>query len=317
MTVALRSTGAEPTRYPPVDQLPARAELPDPLTFLDGKKVATKEDWARRRVELKDLFQHYMYGYLPAPAPIEARVTKTADILGGKGTLKEVEIRFPTLGDKAPRMHLAIFLPKGVAKAPLFLSLNSCGNIEALDDPAITDHAEVWRRENCKSGQRGTAIAVIFRVVRFERYGPVVGGDGRIALPQPGQRKPAMIVRFGVIGFQRHGAIEMRQRFGQAPLFLQDKTQIVLQRGIAGLKQAGAAQIIGGMREVAHLRSDHPQQLQGIKVRRLTRQHLFIDRPRFGQPSFGSGRLRLAIDIRSIASVFAAAAITRRCTIEE
>lgn len=143
---------------PPPGQLPEQAGLPDPLKLRDGTPVTTQGAWLeRRKPELRQLFQHYMYGYLPAPVPIEARVTKTADILGGKGTLKEVEIRFPTLGEKAPRMHLAIFLPKGVARAPMFLSLNSCGNIEALDDPAITDHAEVWRREHCKPGQRGTA----------------------------------------------------------------------------------------------------------------------------------------------------------------
>jgi hypothetical protein len=40
-------------------------------------------------------------------------------------------------------------------------------------------------------------------------------------------------------------------------------------------------------------------------------------RPRFGHPSPGSERLLLAIDISSIAVTFAAAGITRRCTIEE
>jgi hypothetical protein len=143
---------------PPADQLPEQSGLPDPLKMRNGMPVTTQGAWLeQRKPELRRLFQHYMYGYLPAPVPIEARVTKTADILGGKGMLKEVEIRFPTLGEKAPRMHLAIFLPRGVTTAPMFLSLNSCGNIEALDDLAITDYAEVWRRENCKPGQRGTA----------------------------------------------------------------------------------------------------------------------------------------------------------------
>lgn len=143
---------------PAADQLPEQVDLPDPLKLRDGRAVTTQGAWQeQRKPELRRLFQHYMYGYLPAPVPIEARTTKTADILGGKGTLKEVEIRFPTLGEQAPRMHLAVFLPRGVARAPMFLSLNSCGNIEALDDAAITDHAEVWRRENCKPGQRGTA----------------------------------------------------------------------------------------------------------------------------------------------------------------
>src|SRR5215212_4185842 len=53
---------------PPVDQLPSIKELPDPLTFKDGTKVKSAEDWKRRREELKALIQFYEYGHLP-PAP--------------------------------------------------------------------------------------------------------------------------------------------------------------------------------------------------------------------------------------------------------
>ena len=55
--------------FPEVAKLPARPELPDPLVMLDGAKVTTKEQWVeKRRPELKELFQHYMYGYF-APRP--------------------------------------------------------------------------------------------------------------------------------------------------------------------------------------------------------------------------------------------------------
>ena len=39
--------------------------LPDLMTFEDGTKVETAEDWARRRAEIKGLYEYYMYGYLP------------------------------------------------------------------------------------------------------------------------------------------------------------------------------------------------------------------------------------------------------------
>ncbi len=39
--------------------------LPDLMTFQDGTKVETAEDWARRRAEIKGLYEYYMYGYLP------------------------------------------------------------------------------------------------------------------------------------------------------------------------------------------------------------------------------------------------------------
>ena len=39
--------------------------LPDLMTFQDGTPVETAEDWARRRAEIKGLYEYYMYGYLP------------------------------------------------------------------------------------------------------------------------------------------------------------------------------------------------------------------------------------------------------------
>jgi hypothetical protein len=81
--------------------------LPDPLVLLGGERVATKEDWfSRRRPELAELFQHYMYGRMP-PAPPRVESTNLfvePDYLGGKATLKEVEIRFGPQGAMLPRL---------------------------------------------------------------------------------------------------------------------------------------------------------------------------------------------------------------------
>ena len=56
--------------FPAPSDLKPTAALPDPLTMLDGTKVATKADWeTKRKPELKALFQHYMYGRLP-PKPV-------------------------------------------------------------------------------------------------------------------------------------------------------------------------------------------------------------------------------------------------------
>src|SRR5262249_55972618 len=61
--------------FPPADQLPSRPEMPDPLVLLDGRKVINREQWEKdRRPELKELFQHYMYGYLPPPVPVTGKV---------------------------------------------------------------------------------------------------------------------------------------------------------------------------------------------------------------------------------------------------
>lgn len=66
----------------PVTELPEITGLADPLTFADGSKVQNKQDWERRRVELKKLFQDYEYGSLP-PKPERLSVLR-GDIIVNK-----------------------------------------------------------------------------------------------------------------------------------------------------------------------------------------------------------------------------------------
>ncbi len=69
LTVVLVSCAAQPPQmnYPAVDELPQRAELPDPFRFEDGSRVRSREDWPRRREELLNLILHYEYGRVPPP----------------------------------------------------------------------------------------------------------------------------------------------------------------------------------------------------------------------------------------------------------
>src|SRR3954453_4428894 len=59
----------------PADELPGIKRLPNPFLFLDGSTVRSKEDWDRRRRELKALFEEYEYGHLP-PKPEKMTVTR-------------------------------------------------------------------------------------------------------------------------------------------------------------------------------------------------------------------------------------------------
>jgi len=125
--------------FPEADQLPAQAGLPDPLVLLNGEKVSTKEQWfQKRRPELKALFQHYMYGFMP-PAPEKTRGTlerEDKQCLGGKATKKEVAIAFGPPG--APLIHLLLVVPNGRKRpAPVFAGPNFYGNHTVLNDPAI------------------------------------------------------------------------------------------------------------------------------------------------------------------------------------
>ena len=148
----------------PVDQLPARAELPDPFTFLDGTRVETPDDWyRRRRPELKRLFQHYVYGYAPPPVPVEATTLRSDDgLFGGRGRYEEVALTLRCPDGEAPALRLALFLPADAeGPVPLFLGLNKCGNSTVSDHPGVTRLERPWVHAGCRGGdgERGAKAA--------------------------------------------------------------------------------------------------------------------------------------------------------------
>src|SRR3712207_4695707 len=64
------------TRTPQaVGELPEIQELPNPFAFADGSLVRNREDWQRRRKQLKALFEDYEYGHLP-PTPERMTITQ-------------------------------------------------------------------------------------------------------------------------------------------------------------------------------------------------------------------------------------------------
>jgi hypothetical protein len=143
IAVALPAVCAD---FPPPDKLPPRPEMPNPLVMLDGTKVTTKADWeAKRRPELKELFQHYMYGRFPAkPEKVAAKVlfedTKAFD---GKGTLREVELTFGP--PEWPKITLLVAAPNGKTPAACFVGPNFGGN-HLLTDSEKVRIPTVWVR---------------------------------------------------------------------------------------------------------------------------------------------------------------------------
>jgi hypothetical protein len=130
---------AQTQSLPDFSALPESRELPDPLLMLDGRRVTTGEQWrTQRRPELKTLFQHYMYGYLPpAPKNIQATMRREdKNFFGGKATLKEITIAFgPAI---APKIDLLLIVPnKRQRRAPVIVGLNFCGNHAVVNDPAV------------------------------------------------------------------------------------------------------------------------------------------------------------------------------------
>ena len=124
--------------FPDPDKLPAHPEFPDPLVMLSGAKVQSKDDWfTRRRPELKELIQYYMYGHFPAPCKVQAKVEHTdTKAFGGKATLRDITLSFEGLD--GPAIHLLLVVPnerKGLA--PAFVGINFTGNHALTNDPKV------------------------------------------------------------------------------------------------------------------------------------------------------------------------------------
>lgn len=137
LSIAATATAAD---FPDIDKLPSVKQLPDPLVMLDGKRVTTKEQWnTERKPELKALFQHYMYGNMPAAPKITVTVERDdTGLFDGKATMKQVTISFGP--PECPKLHLLLIVPRnlGDRHAPaVFLGLNFTGNHTVLADPRI------------------------------------------------------------------------------------------------------------------------------------------------------------------------------------
>lgn len=136
--------------FPPVDQLPINPELPDPLVMMDGRRITSKQQWEEeRRPELKALFQHYMYGYLPAPTSVKSTLTASNDSLfNGKASWKSFSLSYGPEG--TPPLELLLILPrtqKGVP--PVFVGINVCGNHTVIADADVPVTKSWCRRGRC------------------------------------------------------------------------------------------------------------------------------------------------------------------------
>jgi hypothetical protein len=136
--------------FPPVEQLPSRRDLPDPLTMFDGTQVTTREAWfQKRRPEIKALFDYYEYGHAPPPPTnlVGKVVRHEPQYFDGKATLDEVRITFGPPG--TPPIHLLLVVPNQRTPTPVFVALNFCGNHAVLNDPQIA-LPEPWMPDSCK-----------------------------------------------------------------------------------------------------------------------------------------------------------------------
>ncbi|QDU79690.1 hypothetical protein Pla110_14040 [Polystyrenella longa] len=139
--------------WPDVADLPERTEFPPALEMFDGTSVTTIKEWEEnRKPELKELFQQYMYGYMPAaPAEINFEVQPEFSLLEGKARGFEVIINYAVDkgGETLPPLNLLVILPTNSDKpVPLFLGMNFCGNHTLLPNKEIS-LTNNWVYDSC------------------------------------------------------------------------------------------------------------------------------------------------------------------------
>lgn len=93
-----------------VDALPELKEVPNPFRFCNGEIVKSKEDWLKRREEIKEILMFYEYGHMPPPPPIlKAQLIKESEILDGIGICREYKVFY---GPPEFDIDVMLFLPK-------------------------------------------------------------------------------------------------------------------------------------------------------------------------------------------------------------
>jgi dienelactone hydrolase len=113
---------------PDFDKLPKSNLLPDPLRFFDGRPVGSApEDWARRRSEIKQLFEKYVTGTFP-PKPSVSGVVTLDETKGDRYLVRNVRVEFDAPRGKGS-VRVRLIIPDGAAgeKLPVMISPSLAG----------------------------------------------------------------------------------------------------------------------------------------------------------------------------------------------
>lgn len=106
---------------PGVSEMPVRPELPDVLVMNDGRTVTTREQWQKRRAEIRRILEYYAVGQAP-PSPGNVKGTELSVSTHVDGTVKYRLVRL-TFGPKAQlSLHIGIFTPSIGGPFPAIIS---------------------------------------------------------------------------------------------------------------------------------------------------------------------------------------------------
>jgi len=103
-----------------VNALPARKEMPDVMVFNDGKKVTTREQWEKRREEMKRILAYYAVGQAPPPpGNVKGQILQSETTLDGSVKYRLVHLTFGP-GENLS-LNIGIFTPASGGPSPTII----------------------------------------------------------------------------------------------------------------------------------------------------------------------------------------------------
>src|SRR5207253_8246834 len=95
---------------PRVATLPVRKEMPDVMVMNDGTKVTTRQQWQKRREEMKRILAWYAIGQMPPPpGNVKGTEVKSEAVLEGSVKYRLVHLTFGPADNLA--LDIGIFTP--------------------------------------------------------------------------------------------------------------------------------------------------------------------------------------------------------------
>jgi hypothetical protein len=108
-------------KMPGVNELPVRAELPDPMVMNDGARVTTTKQWKKRREEIKRTLEYYAVGEMPPPpGNVKGVVVTNETVLDGKVKYRLVHLTFGP--KKKLSLDIGVFTPVAGGPFPTIIS---------------------------------------------------------------------------------------------------------------------------------------------------------------------------------------------------
>jgi hypothetical protein len=105
---------------PGVKDLPVRKEMPDVMVMNDGTKVTTRQQWEKRREEMKRILEYYAVGQMPPPpGNVKGKEINSEIVLDGAIKYRLVRLTFGP-GEKLS-LDIGIYTPVSGGPSPAII----------------------------------------------------------------------------------------------------------------------------------------------------------------------------------------------------